>query len=1008
MPTETVLGLDLGTNSIGWALIETERTSDGDSVPRRLADAGARIFQEGVEANKNESRNVQRRMARAMRRQHRRHNLRRENLREAMTAAGLLPTNEAAFADLLRTEPYMLRARLLDEPATQFELGRALYHLAQRRGFKSNRKAERKSDKKENQVVQGAISDLRHRMDGAGARTLGEFLSRIGAEGSRVRGRYTAREMYEQEFDALWNAQQPHHPSLLTDELRNRLHEIIFFQLPMRVQKNLVGNCELEPEKKRSPRGTWYAQQFRMLQDISHLEFPDLATGEVRPLTDGERAEVVPALQPRREMTFDQMRKELGLLDSQRFNFEAANHREKLKGNVTEWRLRQIFKKDYDRLTPATRDEIVHDLLFVEDDKIISRHALERWGLGAESAEKLASVELESGYLHLSQKAIQKLLPHLARGRSYMDALQDAGYERPDQRQIEVQDQLEAEDLPELRNPIVMAALHQTRHVVNAIVREYGKPARIRVEMARDLKVSLGKRTEILAENKKNRRENEATRALLESEFGLSNPTRDDLIRYRIWKEGGMTCPYTGRTIPATAVFSPDFEVDHILPLPRSGDDSYMNKVLCTAAANREKGNRLPREAWGADAKRWGEITLRMNHLPFPKRRRFLMEEIPDDFIARQLTDTRYIAREARSWLETLVGKNRVQVGKGGVTAALRRRWGLNSLLSDSGEKTRADHRHHAVDAVVIALTTPAVVQRMSRLSGSGSSLDDNGFAPPWDHFRDEVKRRIDSILVSHRVLREIRGALHEETNYGILGIKDAKGNDLYAVRKPLPRLTRSELERVADPKVREIVTAHLRANGVDLSSRSADKSPQWKQAMAAESGPAMPNRNGAPVPIRKVRIHKPSSAMIPLKNPAGTVYRAVESGSNHHIVIYEVTEGRGAGKWGGEVVSMFEAARRARHGEPVIRRDLPTGRKFVMSLSINEMVRADLDGSQRLWRAQKIDAGNLRVTFRPHTDATASDQKAGERTISVGPLKNCAPVKVTIDPLGREHPAHD
>ena len=1007
MTVETVLGLDLGTNSIGWALVESGGSDDGESNPGRLVDAGVRIFQQGVEANKNESRNVQRRMARAMRRQHRRRNLRRNRLREALAAGGLLPADDATFGELLCRDPYALRARGLDEPLIPFELGRALYHLSQRRGFKSNRKTDRKAGKNESQVVQSAISALSEQVTLSGARTLGDFLHRVNDGGRRVRGRYTARAMYQQEFDAIWAAQQRYRPELLSDELRDRLHDIIFFQLPLRAQKGMVGDCELEPDKKRAARGTWYAQQFRMLQDVSHLEFPDLVTGEFRPLTDAERAKLVAALQPRREMTFDQIRKEIGLLDTQRFNFEEANHREKIKGNVTEWRLRQIFKSDYDRLTQPTRDQVVHDLLFVDEESVIVRHAIERWGLKEESAKKLASIELESGYLHLSQKAVQKLLPHLARGRSYMEALEDAGYQRPDQRKIEVRDELDREDLPELRNPIVMAALHQTRRVVNAIVREYGKPARIRVEMARDLKVSLGKRSEILAQNKKNHRENEATRALLETDFGLSNPTRDDLVRFRIWKEGAMVCPYTGQAIPAGAVFSSDFEIDHILPLPRSGDDSYMNKILCATSANREKGNRTPSEAWSADAKRWGEITLRINHLPYPKRRRFVMEKIPEDFIARQLNDTRYIAREARSWLETLAGRNQVQIGKGGVTAALRRRWGLNGLLSNSGEKTRADHRHHAVDAVVIALTTPAVVQRMSRLSASGRAPDEAGFAPPWEHFRDEVRRRIDSMVVSYRVLREIRGALHEETNYGILGLRDAYGNDLYALRKPLARLTRAELDRIADKRVREIVSAHLLAYGVDLATRDADKSQQWKQAMEAQAGPSMPNRRGAPVPIRKVRLHRPSSAMIALKNPAGVVYRAVESGSNHHIVIYEVTQGQGAGRWGGEVISMFEAARRARRGETIIRRDMPAGRKFVMSLGANEVVKLVEDGVAAYWRVQKLDAAAENITFR-FLNAAGLEDNTTRRIKSPESLRAMNPVKVTIDPLGRERPAHD
>jgi CRISPR-associated endonuclease Csn1 len=400
----------------------------------------------------------------------------------------------------------------------------------------------------------------------------------------------------------------------------------------------------------------------------------------------------------------------------------------------------------------------------------------------------------------------------------------------------------------------------------------------------------------------------------------------------------------------------------------------------------------------------------RIETLPWPKRKRFEVKEIDTDvFIARQLNDTRYIAREARSYLETLTGKNGVQIGKGGVTAALRRRWGLNGILSDSGEKTRADHRHHAIDAAVIALTTPAVVKRMSQLSALGRRPEDAGFPPPWEHFRDDVKRRIETMLVSHQALRGIRGALHEETNYGILGLKDEKGQELFALRKSLAALIQSELERIADNNVREIVKAHLRAHSADPEARGAEKTEQWKKAMTPPNYPMLPNGNGAPVPIKKVRLHKPSGGMIRMKNRDGVEYRAVESGSNHHIVIFEHTaEDKKKGRWDGEVVSMFEAAQRIRRHEPIIRRDMGEGKKFVMSLSINEIVKVTENGKSAYWRVQKIDAGNLRVTFRPHNDARKSEDKAFENTISVGPLKKLAPAKMTIDPVGREHAACD
>jgi CRISPR-associated endonuclease Csn1 len=1014
METELVLGLDLGTNSAGWALIEQSIDSGGAAKPARLVDAGVRIFPEGIEAKLKESRNVARRAARGMRRQHDRRNRRRDALRHRLQRAGLLPSEKAELALVLARNPYALRARGLDEKLEPFDLGRALYHLGNRRGFLSNRKTERGKEKKdEKKIVQAGITDLQRKIEEAKARTLGEYLSKIDPFKERIRCRYTSRKMYEDEFDALWDGQRSHHPALLTDDLRRRIRETIFNQRPLKVQKDLVGNCELEPNRKRAPKGLWYAQQFRLLQDVSHLEFPDAGTGEIRKLNDGERTKLVAELQRRKEMIFDQIRTTLGLLESQKFNFETADHRDKLKGNQTEWRLRKDLKKSYDQLSATVRDEIVHELIFVEDHEVIRRHAIQRWALSPEAAENLKSIELESGYLHLSEKALRKLIPHLERGLDYMSAVVAAGYERPDQRKIVVREELTRADLPELRNPIVTMAMNQIRRLVNAIIRKYGKPARIRVEMARELKVSLRRRSEILLENKKHGLENEAASALLKKEFGVSNPTRDDLLRHRLWKEQKQTCPYTGQAIAQGSLFSADWEIDHIIPVPRSGDDSYMNKVLCAAAANRAKLARTPWEVWGGDEKRWGDITLRITnlHLPFAKKRRFLTqrvdEEFLENFINRQLNDTRYIAREARSYLETLTGKFGVQIGIGVTTAALRRRWGLNSLLSDSVEKTRADHRHHAIDAAVIALTTPAVVKRMSQLSALGRRPEEAGFAPPWEHFRDDVKRKIETMLVSHQTLRGLRGALHEETNYGITGLKDEKGQELFAVRKSLDALTQSELGRIADKNVRAIVKAHLCAHGADPEVRNAEKTEQWKKAMTPPNYPMLPNGNGAPIPIKKVRLHKPSGGMIRMKNREGVEYRAVESGSNHHIVIFEYTEAKKKGRWDGEVVSMFEAAQRIRRHEPIIRRDMGVGKKFVMSLSINEIVRVVENGTPEYWRVQKIAGDD--ISFRPHTDARKSDgNEFQKRMHPINKLKVFRPVKVTIDPLGREHPAHD
>jgi CRISPR-associated endonuclease Csn1 len=1017
MERQFILGLDLGPNSVGWALIEERIDGNDRAWPVRLVDAGVRIFPEGVEADKSESKNVARRRARAMRRQHDRRNRRRDALRHCLQDARLLPRDDTQLKAELLKNPYELRARGLDNRLSPFEFGRALYHLGQRRGFKSNRRTDKKSEntgnKKIGEDIKAEIGRLEQSIKDCGARTLGEYLNSNAVDG-RTRRLHTSREMYEREFNALWNAQRAYHSNLLSDELRQKIHHIIFFQRPLKVQKYLVGACALEPRRKRSRKGTWYAQQFRLLQDVSNLKYSDRSAGEWRALNDDERTKLVTELQKRKEMTFDRIRKTLGLSDSQKFNFETADHRGKLKGNQTEWRLRSVLKKTYDKLTAEMRDEIVRDLLFLDNEETLRRHAKERWGMSDEEAQKLLTVDLEPGYLHLSEHALRALIPYLEQGLPYMDAVAKAGYQRPDQRQVKVREQLAREDMPELRNPIVTSALNQMRQVVNAIVREYGKPTKIRVEMARDLKVSLKKRGEMLAEQKENQRAREEAADTLKNEFGRSNPTDDDLLRYRLWKEQKQTCPYTGQTIPQNSLFSPDWEIDHIIPRRRSGDHSYMNKVLCAAQANREKGNKTPWEIWGGDEKRWGEITQRIDtlHLPSAKKHRFLTRKVDDEFldnfISRQLNDTRYIAREARAYLETLVGKDNVQIARGQVTAELRRRWGLNNILSDSKEKSRADHRHHAIDAVLIALTTPKILKKMSQLSASGQRLEQARFEPPWENFREDVKRRIETILVSHRVIRKLHGALHQETNYGILDLKDEKGQALFAVRKELKDLTQAELERIADSRVRNIVIAHLRRYGADPDTPRAEGTSQWKKAMNPDTPPpCLPNRNGAPVPIRRVRLHKPLTNAITLKN------RAVNSGSNHHIVIFEHTDGKKKGKWNGEVVTMFEAARRVRppkgapRAQPLIQRNLGDGKRFVMSLAINEIVKVNENGQPAYWRVQKIDAASCNVTFRLHT-ASGLEDNSTRRIKSPEPLRQLGAVKVVIDLLGRERPAND
>ena len=1022
MDKKMVLGLDLGTNSIGWALIEY--TADGDKLlkPASLMGAGVRIFPQGVDDKTQESRNLKRREARSARRVHHRRNQRVYDLKSALREKGLLPSDKDDMEILMRKNPYALRAAGLDNKLEPFEFGRAVYHLGHRRGFKSNRKDTAKKEK-EGKDIKKAVSLLREGMKSKNCRTLGEYLNKKLSEGfgNPIRGHYSEhgmpeRSMCEEEFNALWESQSKHHRGTLTDELRSKIHNVIFFQrhydIRERWGKNLeklpdganarrapeLGRCEYEKDKRRSSRGTWHAQRFRMLQDVNNLEVVDTGTGEVRGLSSEEREKLILTLGEKKDMKFDAIRKLLDFTESMEFNLERGG-RKTLKGNSAEWNLRVVFKKRYDELSVEERDEIIRQIISAEDEEALRRQAKERWKLEDEAAERLLNSELDSGYLNLSEKALKKMLPHMEKGLNYMDAVEAAGYLRRDQREGNIVKGLSINDIPNIANPIVSAALHQTRRVVNAVISEYGKPSEIRVEIIRELKNSKERRKETIKEQRKNEEEREKAEESLTKDCGISSPRPNDIVKYRLWKECNYECPYTGRKIPKEALFNgTDWEIEHIIPYPRSMDDGYMNKTLCFSGENKAKHNKTPWEAYGHDEKTWEEICKRIKRFPEAKKARFYQKQVDDKFLNSQLSDTAYITREARSFLEKLVGRNKVKTSKGQITAELRRLWGLNAILGRDNAKNREDNRHHAIDAIVTALASEKILKRVSVESQRYNAMRPRDFEPPFDGFRDEVKKAIEKIIVSHKVRRKVSGALHEETNYGILDKKDAKDQPLYAVRKPLAALTASEVERIGDAKVKELVLEHLKINGVDAGKKNNEKSPEWKAAM--EKPVFLPNKNGAPIPIKRVRLHKPSTGMIPLG------YRAVEPGSNHHIVIFKYADGKKKGRWDGEVFSMFDAAQRLKEKKPVIQRDLGEGKKFVMSLSINEMVRIGEGEAAKYYKVQKIDGSNT-VTFRLHTAATIDNNE--ERLFkNPNTLREAGAIKVTVTPTGKVKEAND
>lgn len=992
------LGLDLGTNSIGWALVDF----DDNQQPRELVACGSRIFQEAVEAKTGTPKNHARRAARAARKLVARRKQRRNKLLNLLVRHGLLPQDEAKRNALLldnqANNPYQLRKRGLNEKLEPFAFGRALYHLAHRRGFQSNRKAASDEDGK----VKTAISALRAEMQG---RTLGAFL----ADQPTQRRRYTDRAMYAEEFEQLWSKQTSFEPEQLTQALKVAIHNSIFFQRPLKSQKHLVGKCTFEPTRKRAAKAILLAQRFRILQDVNHLAVKNPITREFRPLSQDERNKLAEALDKQKSMTWGAVRKVVGwnkkdsLHEGETFNLEEGK-KDKLLGNRTACDLRGALGDRWDELTAQQQDDLVTDLLTIDNEQGFLNRMKNYWEFDDATAEALAKIELEPSYARLSAKAMRTILPYLEQGMIYSDACKAAGYDHSNPNQRTVADKL---GLPSnVRNPVVQKALFEARKVVNAIVRKYGKPAVIRVEMARDMKLSKRQKEELQKEQNKQKKANDLAAEILRKEFGIQQPARADIQKYNLWLECKEICPYTGTVISREMLFSPEVDVEHILPYSRSLDDSYMNKTLCIASYNRQtKLNNTPYEIGQGDPLAYAEIFQRIKSLPFPKRRRFEQKEIETDkFIERQLNDTRYICVEVRDFLQQLGAP--VEVSKGEATAKLRGRWKLNTLLSPDGsnEKNRADHRHHAIDAVVIALTNRSLFHKLSRLSAQSISLDKSRFdvPPPWDGFYDDVYEKIDQMIVSHAPARKISGALHEDTAYGHFKeeVADPKTGkisieDRFVYRKPLATLTANEVGKIRDAKVRELVEARLAQSGNNSKTAFGDPNNPLLHA-------------DGKTPIRTVRLvtnfNKATTHAI--QKGQGRDYKFFKYGNNHHVEIIEHVE---TGKRKGVFVTAMEAARRTRgtcntEKSSIVQRDHGKEWKFVMSLAVNDLVSVENGERTDFYRVQLLDGSNEAIVLRKHTAAMLDDNTTRLKKTP----NSLQATKVSSDPLGNLSPCND
>lgn len=1032
--TNYVLGLDLGARSLGWAAVARE-----DGRFTALLGLGVRVFEAGVEGDiergREESRAVARRTARLARRQIRRRRQRARALWAALSRAGLLPqvehkpgqplcsaiqqTINALDRDLREKHagrpavhqlPYLLRSLCVEGPVEPYELGRALYHLGQRRGFQSNRKVSAKPDEDRSEVYSG-IRDLRARLQGA---TLGQYLATVDPNPAnpntrKIRRQFTHRDMYRDEFERICETQSPHHPCL-TPELRATLARILFAQRLLQSGDDLVGQCEWEPGEKRAPVWSLEFQRFRILQTVNHLRviLPDQSE---RSLTPDERASLAARLDTVRELTVAAAKRHLLLPRNARFTLEEGGQ-SRFKGNTVNAQMAEHFGELWAAMSFDERCRLIEDIAqAVTDEELVTVLSSRFGGAGLPLAQIAESISLPPGYASLSRKALRNVLPFLESGLSVQEARQQAGYNI--EKTFEVHEFLPPlRSTPlDIRNPAVMRSLTELRKVVNAVIRKWGKPAEIHIEVARELKKSREARQEESRNNRRGEAERERMRSLISSECGIppERVTRDAIDRARLWEECNHICPYTGAPLGSlTSLLSgqSSVHVEHIIPRSISLDDSFANLTLATSEANALKGNRTPFEAFGSDPSKFEAILQRVQNFkgPFARRKliRFKMAETDKEallaeFSTRHLNDTRYASRLAAQYLAHLYGSEIVEGRRvilkvtGQVTAWLRGLWNLNPILGGDARKSRDDHRHHAIDAAVIAVLGQRWINALSEASERSWREHKRNFAsvePPYIGFKEDVQKAVLAMYVSHRPDHRVSGPLHKDTCYSLVGRSPA-GGDVVRFRKPVHKLSSGEVDAIADAGVRRAVLARLDKVG-DIKKLEHDP-------------PVLSNRNGLPIPIRSVRIQLNRGVQrIGRQGPP----RFSEGGETHHIAIFETTQGRRR-VWRGEVVPLSQAVERVRAGRPVIDQSGHDGGRFLFALCKNDtLLLEDPDGARSgLWVVKKIMASTQLLLVR-HSDARPANASSGGSkwdafSPTAGGLQNYSAKAIILSPLG-------
>ncbi|RSI95230.1 type II CRISPR RNA-guided endonuclease Cas9 [Streptococcus mitis] len=867
-----VLGLDIGIGSVGVGILKKDTGE--------IIHTNSRIFPAATADN-----NVERRNSRQGRRLNRRKKHRVVRFQDLFDDYGLLTDFSKVPINL---NPYRLRVHGLNQQLTNEELFIALKNIVKRRGISYLDDASEDGGAVSSDYGSKAVEENRKLL---AEQTPGQIQLERFEKYGQVRGDFTVEEKgdkhrlinvfstsaYRKEAERILRKRQEFNNQITDEFIENYLKILTgkrkYYHGPgneksrtdygiYTTKKNsegnyitlpnmydiLIGKCTFYPEEYRASKASYTAQEFNLLNDLNNLTVPT----ETKKLSEEQKKTIIEYAKSAKTLGASTLLKYItkmidASVDQIRGYRVDVNNKPEIHTFEAYRKMQSLETISVGELPRKVLDELAH-ILTLNTEREGIEEAINTRLMDVFSQEQVLELVqfrknnsslFSKGWHNFSLKLMLELIPELYEtSEEQMTILTRLGKQRSKETSKRTKYIDEKEVTEEIYNPVVAKSVRQAIKIINEATKKYGIFDNIVIEMARENNEE-GAKKDYIKRQKANQDEKNAAMEKAAFQYNGKKELPDSIFhghkelatKIRLWHQQGEKCLYTGKNIPISDLIHNQYkyEIDHILPLSLSFDDSLSNKVLVLATANQEKGQRTPFQALDSMDDAWSyrefKSYVKDSKLLGNKKKDYLLTEediskieVKQKFIERNLVDTRYSSRVVLNSLQDFY-KNHdfdttISVVRGQFTSQLRRKWGL--------EKSRETYHHHAVDALIIAASSqlrlwkkqnnPLISYKEGQFvdseTGEIFSLSDDEykelvFKAPYDHFVDTLRSKAfeDSILFSYQVDSKYNRKISDATIYATRKVKLDKEKkeytytlgkikDIYALGKKTPSKT--------------------------------------------------------------------------------------------------------------------------------------------------------------------------------------------------------------------------